>query len=123
MNQPSRLPILENPVDRTVAERDVPLVAVPARRVGWRGRARGRDASIGLVTIRHLTHLPYLPHLPHLPHPSTTPPTSATDPRTRVTVPPANPRRSVVTRTGRPSAIATRAGTGWRQRRSADING
>ena len=37
-----------------------------------------------------------------------------------VTAPPAKPRRSVVTRTGRPSATATRAGTGWRQRRRAD---
>src|SRR5262245_26752611 len=34
--------------------------------------------------------------------------------------PPANPARSVVTRTGRPSATATRAGTGWRHRRSAE---
>ena len=39
-------------------------------------------------------------------------------PDARTTVPPANPRRSVVTRTGRPLAsAATRPGTGWRQRR------
>src|SRR4029079_16068202 len=38
------------------------------------------------------------------------------------TVPPANPRRSVVTRTGRPLAsAATRPGTGWRQRRRATV--
>jgi len=39
------------------------------------------------------------------------------------TAPPAKPRRSVITRTGRPSAIATRAGTGCLHRRSADANG
>src|SRR5437588_11056180 len=36
------------------------------------------------------------------------------------TAPPANPRRSVVTRTGQSPATATRAGTGSRQRRRAD---
>src|SRR5438094_3409429 len=40
-------------------------------------------------------------------------------PATCTTLPPANPRRSVVTRTGRPSLTATRAGTGSRQRRRA----
>src|SRR4051812_19499277 len=40
-------------------------------------------------------------------------------PEARTTLPPVKPRRSVVTRTGRPSATATRAGTGWRQRRIA----
>src|SRR5580704_6767941 len=39
------------------------------------------------------------------------------------TCPPASPRRSEVTATGRPSATATRAGTGRRQRRKADTMG
>src|SRR5262245_30289527 len=41
-------------------------------------------------------------------------------PAQRITFPPAKPRRSVVTRTGRSSTTATRAGTGWRQRRTAE---
>ena len=39
-----------------------------------------------------------------------------------ITCPPTNPQRSVVTRTGRPSATATRAGTGCRQRRRAEMS-
>src|SRR5947207_10969493 len=42
-------------------------------------------------------------------------------PAQATTLPPANPRRSVVTRTGRPPATATRAGTGWRHRRNAEL--
>src|SRR5438093_7540002 len=40
-----------------------------------------------------------------------------------MTAPPVKPRRSVVTRAGRPSATATRAGTGCRQRRTAETSG
>ncbi|PYR41934.1 MAG: hypothetical protein DMF93_07205 [Acidobacteria bacterium] len=56
---------------------------------------------------------PFIHHSPDVRH----------GPAQRITVPPAKPRRSVVTRTGRSAATATRAGTGWRQRRSADTSG
>src|SRR5262245_26903425 len=93
----------------------------------WTG---GTDPGLSPSVSVSRPALPARPAPPALPAPPPRPasvthhdPDVRHGPEQRSTAPPAKPRRSVVTRTGRPSAIATRAGTGWRHRRSADVNG
>ena len=132
---PVGVPIAKDPVDRAVAERDVPLVAVPEASRHFL-LSRGAHplphalASLGLAALEPLQRLKAAAPGPESRSSfslggaravaagigaswyPTILPTCATG---RQTVPfPANPRRSVVTRTGRSSSTATRAGTGWR---------
>src|SRR5437773_11156277 len=77
-----------------------------------------RFQPLGRMGGKGLPALPAPPALPALPaHHS---PDVRHGPAACTTIPPANPRRSVVTRTGRPFVTVTRAGTGSRQRRRAD---
>src|SRR6266496_2494568 len=94
----------------------------------WGGWGEGTEFPSPVAATR--PDLPDAPDAPDPPGPPDLPdstvhhsPELRHGPTQCTTDPPAKPRRSVVTRTGRPFSTVTRAGTGWRQRRTADVIG
>src|SRR4029453_9854253 len=130
-------------IDGAVVHRHVPLIAIPrlglvsrVGLIGLVGRARSRVRRGGPVVPNLPPHVPHFPYPPYLPPPSLArniwrpmarcrpgPPPHTPHvlhgPAAVVMAPLESPCRSVITRTGRPSAICTRAGIGKRKRRNA----